>query len=486
MKKSCFVGVFAVLLSLCDPAVAKDILVIADEYDAETMDPIGHNNPTNARACNALYDTLINWDCVDNSATPGLAESWELLSGTEYKFRLRKGVKFHNGEEMKAEDARFSFIRWKGNKHGQNIEDVEILDDYTFVVRLRSADSSFFPSLSSNWSSILNKKATEAAGERYGINPIGTGPFKFVNWRKGDRYVLERFDDYWGSKLQYKTLEVRVVPELSRRVAGLKSGVFDIAFPIDDGIKYVQGNHNLTLYRTLPSSIGYMGFNMKKKPFDDIRVRRAIFAALDVERIHASVWRGVGKVPGSLLPASIRYSIDPEIAPHVQDIHLAKSLLAEAGANNFKLEIWTNEYKKRVEIAAMIQTQLQKIGLSAEVKVLAEDVYSSQLKKNTHDLFIMGWRTSFPDPNFFVVGLLGTGYTFFNDAALNDLLEKGRNVPDGEQRAAIYKKIQLYVNEQLPMIFLYTKGSVIGVQKYVKGFKPYFGENYSFREIYFD
>jgi peptide/nickel transport system substrate-binding protein len=280
------------------------------------------------------------------------------------------------------------------------------------------------------------------------------------------------------------------VPELSRRVAGLKSGEFDIAFSLDDGIKRIERNDKLTFYRTLPSSVGYMGFNLKKKPFDDIRIRRAIFAALDVERIHASVWRGAGKVPGSLLPASIRYSIDTEIAPHVQDINLAKSLLAEAGVKNLKLEIWTNEYKKRVEIAAIIRTQLQKIGISAEVKVLAEDVYSSQLKKNTHDLFIMVWRTSFPDPNFFAVGLLGSGaehnYTFFNDTQLDGLLEKGRNTPDGEQRAAIYKRMQLHINEQLPMIFLYTQGSLIGAQRYVKGFKLNFGENYSFREVYFD
>jgi peptide/nickel transport system substrate-binding protein len=209
-----------------------------------------------------------------------------------------------------------------------------------------------------------------------------------------------------------------------------------------------------------------------------------------VEGIRASVWRGVGKVPGSLLPASVRYSIDAEVAPHVQDLDLARELLAEAGVKNLKLEIWTNGYKKRVDIASIIRTQLQKIGVFAEVKVLAWNVYLNQLKKNTHDLFIMGWRSSLPDPKFSAVGLLESGaehnYTFFTDAKLDDLLEKGRSTPDGEQRAAIYKQIQLHINEQLPMIYLYTRGSVVGTQKYVKGFKPGFGENHSFREVYFD
>jgi peptide/nickel transport system substrate-binding protein len=171
-------------------------------------------------------------------------------------------------------------------------------------------------------------------------------------------------------------------------------------------------------------------------------------------------------------------------------VDLAKKLLAEAGVKNLKLEIWTNGYKKRVDMASIIRTQLQKIGIFAEVKVFAWNMYLSQLKKNTHDLFIMGWRSSLPEPNFSAVGLLETGaehnYTFFNDAELDDLLKKGRSTPDGEQRATIYKKIQLHVNEQLPMIYLYTKGSAIGARKYVKGFKPGLGETHSFREVYFD
>ena len=367
MKKNCFIGMaLAAILSVCAPVAAKDTLVVADRYDTSTMDPVRHDSPANARACRALYDTLICRDPVTNDATPSLAQSWEFLSGTEYKFRLREGVKFHNGEEMKAEDVGYSLMRSRAGERGRNIQDVEILDDYTLIVRLRNADYSFFPSLSDNWSSILNKKAVEAAGGDYGTNPVGTGPFKFVSWRKGDRYVLERFDDYWGSKPQYKILEVRSIPEPSRRTIGLESGELDIAFPItEESVSRVEENASLVLYRTPPSFIGFLGFNLRKKPFDDIRVRRAIFAALDVEEIHASIWRGVGKVPGSLLPASVRYSIDAEVAPHVQDVDLAKRLLAEAGVKNLKLEIWTNGYKKRVDIASIIRTQLQKIGVFA-------------------------------------------------------------------------------------------------------------------------
>ncbi|MDR1978841.1 MAG: ABC transporter substrate-binding protein [Synergistaceae bacterium] len=492
MKKIYFAGMaLALILGVCLPAAAKDALVVADPCDVATMDPIGHDTLASDRACNAIYDTLICRDPTDDRAVPGLAESWEILSGTEYKLHLRKGVTFHNGEEMKAEDVRYSLLRAKTGEYFRNLDDVEIVDDYAVIVRLKNADYSFLPFLSHNWSSIVNKKAVEAAGDSYGTNPVGTGPFKFTSWRKGDKYVLERFDDYWGPKPKYKTLEVRSIPEPSRRMRELESGQVDIAFSIaDENIKRVEKNDNLILYRVPQSSVGFLGFNCKKKPLDDVRVRRAIFSALDVASIHSGVWSGVGKVPKSLFPEPIRYSIDAEIAPHVQDAALAQSLLDEAGVKNLKLEIWTDGCKKRVDIAAVIRLQLQKIGIAADVKVLEGNLYLNQLKENTHDLFIMGWPSPILDPNFSASSLLETGaehnHTLFSDAKLDELLRKGRGTPDGDERAAIYKEMQLYLNEQLPMIYLYAGESIVGAQNYVKGFKPSFSENHSFLEVYFD
>jgi peptide/nickel transport system substrate-binding protein len=497
MKKYCVLVIFAFVAAMCGTAAAKDALIVADQYDATTMDPIAHNDLPSGRACSSIYDTLVFLDLETGTIVPGLAESWEFLSGTAYKFNLRKGVKFHNGEEMKAEDVQYSFLRAltpagaKVTAYAQNIEGVEIIDDYTVVLHLKIVDYSFFSSLTHSWTSIVNKKAVEAAGESYGMNPVGTGPFKFVNWQKGSKYVLERFDDYWGPKVRYKTLEVRSIPEPSSRMIELESGGVDLAFPIaNNDIKRIVAHENLVLHRGPQTSVHYMGFNFTKKPFDDIRVRRAISAALDTVGIQAAVWRGIGKVPRSLITVSTRYSIDNDVPPHVQDVDLAKKLLAEAGVENLKLEIWTNERKERVDMATIIQAQLQEVGITSEIKVLEWGAYLNGLKAKTHDLFIMGWISSIPDPNFSVVGLLETGagsnFTFFSDAKMDELLKKGRSVPDGDERAATYKEMQLYINELIPMIYLHNDESIIGAQKYVKGFKPRPGENHSFRDIYFE
>jgi peptide/nickel transport system substrate-binding protein len=483
--------------AMCGTAQARDILIVADQYDATTMDPIAHNDLSSGRACSAIYDTLIFLDPDTNVILPKLAESWEFLSGTAYKFNLRKGVKFHNGEEMKAEDVQYSFMRAltpagaKVAAYCQNLESVEIIDDYTVVIHLKIVDYAFFPSLIHSWTSIVNKKAVEAAGENYGMNPVGTGPFKFVSWQRGSKYTLERFDDYWGPKVQYKILEVRSIPEPTSRTIELESGGVDVAFPIaNNDMKRIAENKDLVLHRGPQTSVHYLGFNFSKKPFDDIRVRRGISAALDTAGIQAAVWRGVGKVPKSLITASTRYSIEDEIPPHVQDIDLAKKLLAEAGVKDLKLQIWTNERKERVDMATIIQAQLQEVGIVSEIKVLEWGAVLSGLKAKEHDLFIMGWVSSIPDPNFSVVGLLETGagsnFTYFSDAKMDELLRIGRSVPDGDERAAIYREMQLYINELLPMVYLHNDESIVGSQKYVKGLKLSPGENHSLRDIYFE
>ncbi|MDR1978454.1 MAG: ABC transporter substrate-binding protein [Synergistaceae bacterium] len=490
-----FVGVLVAAFCAAAAAAEKDTLIVADQYDAHTMDPASNSLPT-ARACYAIYDTLL-FIRDGGPAVPGLAESWEFLSDTAYKFNLRKGVKFHNGDEMKASDVRYSIMRATTDigaeirTYSQNVKDVEVVDDYTVILHLKEPDYSFFSTLGHNWAAVISEKATEAAGENYAMNPVGTGPFKFVSWQKGDRYVLERFDDYWGPKVKYKTLIVRSIPEPTSRTIELESGGVDIAFPIiTNDIKRIEENENLVLYRVTQNSTTFMGFNMSKPPFDDVRVRKAILAALDTVGIQAAVWRGVGKTPTSILPNAVKYSIQPEVPPHKQDVELAKKLLAEAGVTTLKFDVWTNERKERVDMATIIQAQLADLGITTEIKVLEWGAFLSGLLEKSHGAFILGWANTVTDPNYAIAGLLestaGNNYTATNDKQIDELLRKGRGVMDGPEREAIYKELQRYINETAPMIFLHNDESIAGTQKNVRGFTPSPSELHSFREVYFE
>jgi len=190
MRWVLFLSVFALFSGAVGgaPAAAKDLLVVADQYDATTMDPIGHNDVPSSRVAHSLYDTLIFADNEGN-ISPGLAESWEFLSSTEIQLNLRRGVKFHNGDEMKAEDVRHAIMRATTDEgariatYSQNVQDVRIVDDYTVILVLKTTDYSFFSSLVHSWGSIYSKRAFEELGENFGMGPVGagSGPFRFVS-----------------------------------------------------------------------------------------------------------------------------------------------------------------------------------------------------------------------------------------------------------------------------------------------------------------
>jgi len=483
------------------PKAQRDTLVVADQYDATTFDPVRHNDYPSSRACHQVYDTLIFLN-DDGTFRPGLAEKWEFVSDTAYKMYLRKGVKFHNGEELKAEDVKFSLERATTElgahikTYSQDLDNVEIVDDYTVILHLKKVNFPFFASLAHSWGSIVNKKEVEAQGENYGTpagTAVGTGPFKFVSWQKSDRYTLERFDDYWDDKVKFKTLVLRSIPEPTARTVGLETGEVDIAYPmINNDISRIEENEALVLQRKPLASTTYMGFNTTKKPFDDPRVRNAFSAALDTVGIQKAVFRGVGKTPRTLIPDGIKYSIDAELPAHARDVEAAKKLFAEAGVDpkGLKLEIWTNERKERVDMATIIQAQLKELGIDAEIKVLEWGAYIQGLQKKTHDLFLLGWGLSVPDPDYAVAGLLetgaGTNYTFFSDAKLDELLSKGRAMPDGPDREKAYRDMQLYINEQCPMILLHNDESLVGVQKSVKGFISSPFDVHTFATVYFE
>lgn len=499
MKKFHLIFTALVLvLSLAGSSLAKDTLIVADQYDPTTLDPIGHNDYPTSRACSHIYDTLIFLN-PDGTLRPGLAESWEFLTDKDYKMILRKGVKFHNGEEMTAADVKFSLERANTpagshiHTYSQDLDYVEIVDDYTVIIHLKKVNYPFFSSLVHSWGNIVCKKAVEAAGDDYGMNPVGTGPFKFKEWAKGDHYTFERFDDYWGNKAKFKTLTVRSIPEPTNRTIELETGAVDIAYPVTTiELARIEENSELELQRKVLPSTTYMGFNVNKAPFNDLRVRQAISLLLDTVNIQRAVFRGVGQTPRSLIPEVTKYSINNELPVHVRDVEAAKKLFAEAGVDpsTIKMVIRSNERKERIDMATIIQAQLAEVGIQSEIMQQEWGAYLNDLQKKTHDVFLLGWGLSVPDPDYAVAGLLesnaGTNYTGYSDPKLDEMLAKGRSLPDGEERAKVYRDMQVYINENCPMIYLNNDEAIAGVRKVVKGFEVDPFEVHSFRNVYFE
>ena len=192
--------------------------------------------------------------------------------------------------------------------YSKDLASVEVIDDYTVQMKLKQPSTPFLMLLTLSWGGIVNEKAVRAAGDNYAMNPIGTGPFRLVDWKRGDRITLERYEDYWGERLRYKTLIFRSLPEPTTRVVELETGGADLALEIPvNEIDRVLSGSNTTLLRTLGSYYTVMGFNCERAPFDNPEVRKAISLAIDTEGIHKAVQRGVGTVPLGPLPTFMPY-----------------------------------------------------------------------------------------------------------------------------------------------------------------------------------
>ncbi len=325
------------------------------------------------------------------------------------------------------------------------------------------------------------------------MHPIGTGPFKFLSWAKGDRLTLERFEDFHGKKPAYKTLVMRSITEPTSRTIELESGAVDIAYQITtNDIKRVEENPNLKLMRVMDNSTSYLGFNCEKAPFDNVKVRQAINLAIDTVGINKAVYRGIGQAPTGPIAPNVKY-FDKSQPVHEQDMETAKKLLEEAGyKDGFKAQIWTNDKKERVDMATIIQSQLSEIGIDVEIKVLEWGAYLDGLKAKQHDMFIVGWVSTVPDPEFAVGGVFHSSmkgkmnFSFFGDPKVDELIEKGKTLPDGADREAVYVELQKELNEKRPWVYLLNDEQICGMQKNVKGFRPSPRGYHELYNVYFE
>jgi peptide/nickel transport system substrate-binding protein len=340
------------------------------------------------------------------------------------------------------------------------IEDVKKIDDYTISIHLKTPFTPFLYVFSEVWGGVVSKKVLETAGgEAHNKAPVGTGPFKFVEWRKGDRVVLERNDDYHGKKAEFAHLVIRAVPEDSVRTIELESGAIDMAYQVHvNDFKRLEEHPKLTLMRRNALRVQFFVFNCKKEPFNDVRVRQALVKAVDLAGLQSAVYRGVGYAPAGPLPKDMQYS-DRSLEVPAQDIEGAEALLAEAGIKNFKLTILTNEQKDRVDAATILQAQFAEIGVEAEIQVLEYGAYDDKINRGDYDIALYGWGNNLPDPEFALTrlyhtrGIGSSNISLYSNPKMDELLDKGVSAPEGEGRAAVYKEAQKLFLEEVPALY---------------------------------
>lgn len=469
-----------------EPATAAEggELIVGQGADPKSLDPHGTNDQPSSRVSKQIYNTLVNQN-ENMEAEPGLAESWEISDDGVYTFKLREGVMFHNGEELKASDVAFTLKRGVESTHVGHIigmldpEKIEVVDDYTIKLGTKEPFAPLLAHLAHTATAILNEKAVEEFGEDYGQNPVGTGPFKFENWVSGDSVTLARFDDYFEGPAKVEKITFRAIPENTNRTIELETGGIHIAYDIPPtDVTRVEENSDLLLERNMNLSCTYIGFNCEKEPFNDPKVRQAINYALDMDNIVEAVYQGVGK-PASGPLGSLVWAANTNLEPYGYNIEKAKELLAEAGyPDGFSTSIWTNENKQRTDIAEIAQNQLKQIGIDVKVEQLEWGAYLDKTAAGEHDMFILGWVTVTGDPDYGLYPLFHSSQhgdagnrTFYTNEEVDKLLDLGRTSVDEKERENAYMAVQEIVREDAPWVFVWNGEDLTGLRNNIEGFK---------------
>lgn len=493
---ACIIMAAAMLMTSCaggseggeeggEPVVKED-LTVAIKADVRSFDPIFGNDTAGSSVFTHIYETLMSYD-ENGSLVPNLAESVTWTDNKDCEIKLKKGILFHNGEEMKANDVKFTLYRIAAEPcdihylfADVDLDSFETPDEYTVKFSLNNPDSSFAPTLAFLIVGVVNEKAVTEYGDTYGMNPVGTGPYKLQSWSKGNQSVLERFEDYHGEKPAFKTITFKVVPEVTNRLVELESGGADLAYDISvTDVDRIKESDSLKVESVDASSMTFLGMNTTKGPLSDQRVREAIRYAIDVEGIVQSVYRGMS-TPASnpMNPSATYYDKDAKVSEY--NVEKAKQLMAEAGyADGFSIFITTDDRKERIDMATIIQSQLKEIGIEAKIDILEWGAYLSTCYDGGQELYMGGWTVPFAEPTVslkgpFSSGSFGSGgnMTFYANEKVDELLREGTLTPDGPEREKIYLELQREITNQCTWVYLTYGVQIYAMNAALEGFVP--------------
>ncbi|WP_342234961.1 ABC transporter substrate-binding protein [Inquilinus sp. OTU3971] len=496
LKSMLLAGAAALTLTLAVPAMAQDIkqggtMTVTYKDDVTTLDPAIGYDWQNWSMIKSLFDGLMDYKPGTTDLVPDLAESFEVSAdGMTYTFKLRHGVKFHNGRELKAADVKYSldrvvqpetqspgagffdsiqgFADVSGGK-AKELSGVTAPDDYTVVFHLTRPDAPFLHKMALNFSHVVPKEEVEKHGADFGKHPVGTGAFRMTEWTLGQRIVFERNPDYFHKGLPHLdkiVFEVGQEPVVA--LLRLQRGEVDIA---GDGIppaKFLEVTQD-PAYKDLiiqgsQLHTGYITMNVKAKPFDDVRVRQAVNMAINKSRIIRIINGRAMPATQPLPPSMPGYAADYK--GYAYDVAGAKKLMADAGqADGFTTDLYVANTDPQPRIAQAIQQDLAQIGIKAEIKALAQANVIAAGGDEKQSTMIwsggMAWIADFPDPSNFYGPILGCGgavpggwnWSWYCNADLDKRAAEADSIADpakAAEREAKWRDIFLDIMKDAP------------------------------------
>jgi peptide/nickel transport system substrate-binding protein len=443
--------------------VEEDTLIVAVDAEGSTFDPFNYADLDSGFLVREVHEPLAYLDSANpDGHTPILAESWEYPDNQTIRLKLKKGVKFQNGEELKASDVVFSILmsKTKGlvnpdNWKNLDIENAKIIDDYTLEIKTYEPSSFSFSWLLSEMVSIVSEKAYTEQGEKYGRNPNGgTGPYILTDWVAGDRVTFTRNEEYWGEKPQYKTMVLRFIVEGTARTFAVESGDVDVAYscPTAD-LATLSNLENYQIIRQKTSGVNYLFINTQDQYLKDLRVRKALSYALDLETMVPIAYNNMGTVAFSVFGPSAPQQIRPDIV-YTKDMDKAKALMKEAGyENGFDLKIIITDRAARKTLCEMMKNAWAELNINLEIEVLELSTILDLTMKGDYQLTIMAeggfhgevWRGYLHSDGV-------NNYSQYRNARVDELFDLAVKTVDAQEGAKYYTELQNICAEELPML----------------------------------
>ncbi|MBL8701474.1 MAG: ABC transporter substrate-binding protein [Alphaproteobacteria bacterium] len=425
-----------------------------------------------------IFDTLVMRD-KDMKLVPGLAESWKSIDDTTWEFKLRSGVKFHNGEAFDANAVKFTIDRIIDPaaksptlSYIRTVKGVDVVDATTVRVRTDGPDP-LLPTRMSRYPAYIVPPGyvNQVGRDVFATKPVGTGPYKFVEFVPDQHVILDANADYWRGKPAVARVSWKTIPDGTARLTALLTGEVDIveSVPVDFAPRLKSSPDADLVSVKNGGLIIYLGLVMKDAPLDNVKVRQALNMAIDRKAIVDNILQGMGSAMGTQVgPADFGYVAIP---PAPFNPARAKALLAEAGfPSGFTIRMQSSRrYIKDVEVAQAIAQQFGDIGVKVEQEVLAWSVYIQQVPQKG-PIYMLGWgstQTLDADAAIYAIMRSGEPYSTVAIPELDRLLDESRRIVDPAARATVLERIQRLAAEQVPMLTLYQEDALYGKRKNV-------------------
>ncbi len=493
-------------------------IVVGLQAEPTTLDSQQISDYNSHRAAYGIYDMLLRFEDEGTNVEPGLAERWEISDdGLEYTLYLRQGVKFHDGTDFNADAVKFNIDRQIDVDHpfhntGQfayaeftwgMVDRVEVVDPYTVKFVLKDKFAPFLNHLAMHPAAMASPAAVEKYGMDFSINPVGTGPFKFVRWTPGVEVVLEKNPDYWRGEPLLDQIIYRPIIEDQSRLTELESGGvnFMVNVPPDD-LARIKGDSQYTVVEQAGMHTWWVAFNHAKEPFNNKLVRQAMNYAINKQAIVDNILKGTGQLAVSPLPPVV-WSYTDDIQTYEYNPEKAKELLAEAGyPDGFTCDFWLPEsgsgMQQPVVMGTAMQADLKAVGIDCTIQTFEWGSYLEKVivppDQAEFDLMEMSWIGDNGDPDNFLYILLSgeqfppNGYNmgFYNNEEVNKLLAEARVTLDKAQRTELYVQAQKLIAEDPPWMVIDHESQIVAMSNKIKNFKLHPTGPFRFDEVWIE